>query len=51
MASRDFGKAKPLKAPKKAKAELDEDDKALQAKLKAEAKAKADMVANMKKKK
>jgi hypothetical protein len=50
MASRDFGKAKPLKAAKKDKKELDEDDKALQAKLKAEAKAKSDMVAQLKKK-
>lgn len=49
MASRDFGKAKPLKAPKKDKKEEDEDDLALKAKLKAEAKAKADMVANLKK--
>jgi len=51
MASRDFGKAKPLKAPKKNAKYEDDDDKALKDKLKAEAKAKADMVASLKKKK
>ncbi|KAI7935968.1 hypothetical protein MJO28_016121 [Puccinia striiformis f. sp. tritici] len=41
MASRQAGKAKPLKAPKKAaKAEEDEDDKAFKAKQKADAEAK-----------
>ena len=50
MASRDFGKAKPLKQPKKAEKELDDDDIALKNKLKAEAKAQADMVAKLKKK-
>ncbi len=49
MSSRDFGKAKPLKAAKKEKVELDDDDKAAAAKRKAEEKAKADMVAKLKK--
>ncbi|PMD22202.1 translation machinery associated TMA7 [Hyaloscypha hepaticicola] len=40
------GKAKPLKAPKKApKGELDEEDKAFQEKQKADAKAKAELAA------
>jgi hypothetical protein len=37
------GKAKPLKAPKKEKKELDEDDIAHKEKLKADAKAKKDL--------
>ena len=48
MASRDYGKAKPLKAPKKDAKEIDEDDLALKAKLKAEAKATAEMAAKLK---
>jgi len=40
---RDGGKAKPLKAPKKEKKELDEDDIAHKEKLKADAKAKKDL--------
>ncbi|TQS39334.1 hypothetical protein Golomagni_00145 [Golovinomyces magnicellulatus] len=44
--SRAGGKAKPLKAPKKAaKGEMDEEDKAFQLKQKADAKAKADLAA------
>ncbi|EPQ64199.1 hypothetical protein BGT96224_3370, partial [Blumeria graminis f. sp. tritici 96224] len=46
------GKAKPLKAPKKAaKAELDDEDKAFLQKQKDDAKAKADMAAVAKKSK
>ncbi|CAG8066309.1 unnamed protein product [Penicillium salamii] len=41
---REGGKVKPLKAAKKDKKELDEDDLAHQAKLKADAKAKKDMM-------
>ncbi|KAJ5293990.1 hypothetical protein PENANT_c009G10351 [Penicillium antarcticum] len=41
---REGGKVKPLKAAKKDKKELDEDDIAHQAKLKADAKAKKDMM-------
>ncbi|KAJ5341353.1 hypothetical protein N7499_009749 [Penicillium canescens] len=41
---REGGKVKPLKAAKKEKKELDEDDLAHQAKLKADAKAKKDMM-------
>ncbi|KAI4220625.1 MAG: hypothetical protein L6R36_007483 [Xanthoria steineri] len=37
------GKAKPLKAPKKEKKEIDEDDKAFQEKQKAAAKANKEM--------
>ncbi|CAI7619639.1 unnamed protein product [Penicillium glandicola] len=40
---REGGKAKPLKAAKKEKKELDEDELAHQAKLKADAKARKDM--------
>jgi hypothetical protein len=47
-ADRAGGKAKPLKAPKKEKKELDEDELAFQAKQKADAKAKADLAANVK---
>jgi ApbE superfamily uncharacterized protein (UPF0280 family) len=50
MASRDFGKAKPLKAPKREKAEMDEDDIALKAKLKEQEKAKQALAAQLKKK-
>ncbi|KAA1067392.1 Translation machinery-associated protein 7 [Puccinia graminis f. sp. tritici] len=39
MASRQAGKAKPLKAPKKATKEEDEDDKAFKAKQKSDAEA------------
>jgi len=41
--SREGGKAKPLKAAKKEKKDLDEDDLAHQAKLKADAKANKEM--------
>ncbi|CAG8002240.1 unnamed protein product [Penicillium salamii] len=41
---REGGKVKPLKAAKKEKKDLDEDDLAHQAKLKADAKAKKDMM-------
>ncbi|RKF53894.1 hypothetical protein GcM3_214007 [Golovinomyces cichoracearum] len=48
--SRAGGKAKPLKAPKKApKDEMDDEDKAFQLKLKADAKAKAELAAIAKK--
>jgi len=39
MSGRQGGKAKPLKAPKKEKKELDEDDVAMKAKQKADAAA------------
>ncbi|RFU32198.1 hypothetical protein B7463_g4194, partial [Scytalidium lignicola] len=42
------GKAKPLKAPKKANKELDEEDKAFQEKQRADAKAKAELAAKAK---
>ncbi|KAJ5736261.1 uncharacterized protein N7483_001386 [Penicillium malachiteum] len=42
-ASREGGKAKPLKAAKKEKKELDEDELAFREKQKADAKAKKDM--------
>ncbi|CAG8124476.1 unnamed protein product [Penicillium salamii] len=41
---REGGKVKPLKSAKKEKKDLDEDDIAHQAKLKADAKAKKDMM-------
>ncbi|KAI9798453.1 MAG: hypothetical protein M1825_005360 [Sarcosagium campestre] len=41
--NREGGKAKPLKQPKRDKKELDEDDLALKAKLRADAKANKDM--------
>ncbi|KAH0542688.1 Translation machinery-associated protein 7 [Glutinoglossum americanum] len=40
---REGGKAKPLKAPKKEKVELTDEEKAFQAKQKADAKAKKDL--------
>ncbi|KAK2072399.1 hypothetical protein P8C59_006756 [Phyllachora maydis] len=43
--SRDGGKAKPLKAAKKEKKDLDEDDKAFLEKKKAEEKAKKELAA------
>jgi len=43
MPGRDGGKLKPLKAPKKDKREMDEDDVAFQNKKKEEAKALADL--------
>ena len=49
MPSKQGGKQKPLTAPKRDKKELDDDDVALQQKLKAEAKAKADFVSGVKK--
>ncbi|KAK0746830.1 translation machinery associated TMA7 [Schizothecium vesticola] len=42
---RDGGKAKPLKAPKKEKKELDEEDKAFLEKKRADEKAKKDLAA------
>lgn len=39
MSGRDGGKKKPLKAPKKEDKEMDEDDKALKAKMKEQQKA------------
>ncbi|KAK4936172.1 Translation machinery-associated protein 7 [Elasticomyces elasticus] len=42
-ASREGGKAKPLKAPKKEKKEMDEDEVAFKAKQAADAKARKDM--------
>ena len=50
MPSKQGGTQKPLKAPKKERKELDEDDLALKAKLKAEKQALADFAANAKKK-
>lgn len=48
-ADRAGGKAKPLKAPKKApKADLDEEDKAFLEKQRADAKAKAELAAKTK---
>ncbi|KAL2222805.1 translation machinery associated TMA7 [Thermoascus aurantiacus ATCC 26904] len=41
--SREGGKAKPLKAPKKEKKELDEEDIAFREKQKAEAKARKEL--------
>ncbi|KAL4928381.1 translation machinery-associated protein 7 [Aspergillus undulatus] len=43
-ASREGGKVKPLKAAKKEKKELDEDDLAFQEKQRAEAKAKKELM-------
>ncbi|KAL2267414.1 hypothetical protein VTJ83DRAFT_4691 [Remersonia thermophila] len=43
--SREGGKAKPLKAPKKTNKELDEDDKAFLEKKRAYEKAKAELAA------
>ncbi|KAK4121700.1 translation machinery associated TMA7 [Parathielavia appendiculata] len=43
--SRDGGKAKPLKAPKKGPKELDDDDKAFLEKKRAEEKARKDLAA------
>ncbi|KAK4227450.1 translation machinery associated TMA7 [Podospora fimiseda] len=44
--SRDGGKAKPLKAPKKQKAELDDEDKAFLEKQRAAEKAKKELAAS-----
>ncbi|KAI9792114.1 MAG: Translation machinery-associated protein 7 [Piccolia ochrophora] len=41
--NREGGKAKPLKAPKKEKKELDEDDLAHKEKMRADAKAQKDL--------
>ncbi|EEQ83849.1 Translation machinery-associated protein 7 [Blastomyces dermatitidis] len=43
MGGREGGKAKPLKAPKKERKELDEDDLAFREKQKADAKAKKEL--------
>ncbi|KAK9323635.1 putative coiled-coil domain-containing protein 72 [Lipomyces orientalis] len=45
MSGRQGGKAKPLKAPKKERKEIDEDDKAFQEKKKAEAAARKELAA------
>ncbi|KAJ8100886.1 translation machinery associated TMA7 [Lipomyces tetrasporus] len=45
MSGRQGGKAKPLKAPKKERKEVDEDDKAFQDKKKAEAAARKELAA------
>ncbi|KAK9235513.1 putative coiled-coil domain-containing protein 72 [Lipomyces kononenkoae] len=45
MSGRQGGKAKPLKAPKKERKDMDEDDKAFMEKKKAEAAAKKEMAA------
>ncbi|MCJ1441350.1 MAG: Translation machinery-associated protein 7 [Stictis urceolatum] len=45
---REGGKAKPLKAPKKEKKDLDEDDLAFQAKQRADAKAREEMAGKAK---
>ncbi|KAJ6011187.1 hypothetical protein N7486_008398 [Penicillium sp. IBT 16267x] len=50
-ASREGGKAKPLKAAKKEKKELDEDELAFREKQKADAKAKKEMAESAKGKK
>ncbi|KAJ5989106.1 hypothetical protein N7481_004316 [Penicillium waksmanii] len=50
-ASREGGKVKPLKSAKKDKKELDEDEIAYREKLKADAKAKKDMMESAKGKK
>ncbi|EOR00735.1 hypothetical protein J056_000545 [Wallemia ichthyophaga EXF-994] len=44
MSGRAAGKAKPLKAPKKDKKDLDEDDVAFKNKQKADEKAKAEAI-------
>lgn len=49
MSSRQGGKQKPLKAPKKEKREQDDDDVAFQQKLREQKKAEKEMVAKMKK--
>ncbi|OJD28543.1 hypothetical protein ACJ73_00033 [Blastomyces percursus] len=43
MGGREGGKAKPLKAPKKERKELDEDDLAFREKQKADARAKKEL--------
>jgi hypothetical protein len=48
--STNRGKEKPLKAPKKERQDLDEDDLAFKAKQKAEAAAKADLAKKLAKK-
>ncbi|KAK7205405.1 translation machinery associated TMA7 [Myxozyma melibiosi] len=45
MSGRQGGKAKPLKAPKKEKKELDDEDKAFQERKKAEAAARKELAA------
>ncbi|KAK9385044.1 translation machinery associated TMA7 [Lipomyces mesembrius] len=45
MSGRQGGKAKPLKAPKKERKDVDEDDKAFLEKKKAEAAARKEMAA------
>lgn len=49
MSSRQGGKQKPLKAPKKERCEADEDDVAFQQKLRDQKKAEKDAIAKMKK--
>ncbi|EPY36508.1 hypothetical protein STCU_00546 [Strigomonas culicis] len=50
MSSRQGGKQKPLKAPKKDRQDMDEDDVALKQKLRDQQKAEKDAIAKMKKK-
>jgi hypothetical protein len=50
MSTRQGGKQKPLKQPKKDKEELDDDDMAFKAKQKEQAKAQAALVSQLKKK-
>lgn len=49
MSSRAGGKQKPLKAPKKDKTDLDDEDLAFKEKQKQQAKAQAELVAKLKK--
>lgn len=50
MSSRQGGKQKPLKQPKKEKAEMDEDDIAFKQKQREQQKAEKEAIAKMKKK-
>lgn len=50
MSTRQGGKQKPLKAPKKEKREEDDDDIALRQKLKDQQKAEKEAIAKLKKK-
>lgn len=49
MSGRQGGKQKPLKAPKKKQADMDDDDMDLKAKQRADAQAKKEMIAKAKK--
>lgn len=48
MSSRQGGKQKPLKAPKKAREELDEDDIAFRQKLREQQKSEKEAIAKLK---